>query len=79
MPKSQMTPYDLIIIGGGSAGLTAAQAARPLGVRVALIEGRMHVDRLYTEQNAACRRQDRPTRTPRKRLRHPSRRSSGRF
>ncbi|MCA9907840.1 MAG: FAD-dependent oxidoreductase [Anaerolineae bacterium] len=32
--------YDLAIIGAGSAGLTAAQAALPLGVRVALIEGK---------------------------------------
>lgn len=31
--------YDLVIIGAGSAGLTAAQAAVLLGARVALIEG----------------------------------------
>lgn len=31
--------YDLVIIGAGSAGLTAAQAAVTLGARVALIEG----------------------------------------
>lgn len=31
--------YDLVIIGAGSAGLTAAQAALTLGARVALIEG----------------------------------------
>jgi pyruvate/2-oxoglutarate dehydrogenase complex dihydrolipoamide dehydrogenase (E3) component len=31
--------YDLVIIGAGSAGLTAAQAAVALGARVALIEG----------------------------------------
>ncbi len=30
--------YDLAIIGGGSAGLTAAAFARQLGVRVALLE-----------------------------------------
>lgn len=32
--------YDLVIIGAGSAGLTAAQAAITLGARVALIEGK---------------------------------------
>jgi pyruvate/2-oxoglutarate dehydrogenase complex dihydrolipoamide dehydrogenase (E3) component len=32
--------YDLVIIGAGTAGLTAATAARTLGARVALIEGR---------------------------------------
>jgi pyruvate/2-oxoglutarate dehydrogenase complex dihydrolipoamide dehydrogenase (E3) component len=31
-------PYDLVIIGGGSAGLTAAGFAVQLGVRVALVE-----------------------------------------
>jgi pyruvate/2-oxoglutarate dehydrogenase complex dihydrolipoamide dehydrogenase (E3) component len=30
--------YDLIVIGGGSAGLTAARFARQLGLRVALLE-----------------------------------------
>jgi pyruvate/2-oxoglutarate dehydrogenase complex dihydrolipoamide dehydrogenase (E3) component len=30
--------YDLVIIGGGSAGLTAAGFAAQLGQRVALIE-----------------------------------------
>jgi pyruvate/2-oxoglutarate dehydrogenase complex dihydrolipoamide dehydrogenase (E3) component len=32
--------FDLIIIGGGSAGLTAAQAALALGARTALVEGK---------------------------------------
>lgn len=32
--------YDLAIIGGGSAGLTAANAALQLGARTALIEGK---------------------------------------
>ena len=31
-------PYDLVIIGGGSAGLTAAGFAVQLGARVALVE-----------------------------------------
>ncbi len=31
--------YDLVIIGAGAAGLTAANAAATLGVRVALVEG----------------------------------------
>ncbi|MEU3048070.1 NAD(P)/FAD-dependent oxidoreductase [Streptomyces sp. NPDC006984] len=31
-------PYDLAVIGGGSAGLTAARLAADLGARVALIE-----------------------------------------
>ena len=30
--------YDLLIIGSGSAGLTAARFAAQLGVRVALVE-----------------------------------------
>ncbi len=30
--------YDLVVIGGGSAGLTAASTARRLGARVALVE-----------------------------------------
>ena len=30
--------YDLIIIGGGTAGLNAAKAAMKLGVRIAIIE-----------------------------------------
>ena len=33
-----MRKYDLVIIGGGSAGLSAAEYGRKLGVRVALIE-----------------------------------------
>ncbi|MDX2162924.1 MAG: FAD-dependent oxidoreductase [bacterium] len=31
--------YDLVIIGGGTAGLTAVNAALQLGGRVALVEG----------------------------------------
>ena len=30
--------YDLVVIGGGSAGLTAARFANRLGKRVALVE-----------------------------------------
>ena len=30
--------YDLIVIGGGTAGITAARFAARLGVKVALIE-----------------------------------------
>jgi len=41
--------YDLIVIGGGSAGLVAAGGAGILGVRVALIEkNRLGGDCLYT-------------------------------
>ena len=37
-----MAPYDLIVIGGGPAGVTAALRARELGASVALVErGRM--------------------------------------
>ena len=32
------TDYDLIVIGAGSAGLTAARFARQLGLSVAMIE-----------------------------------------
>ncbi len=35
-----MESYDLIVIGGGSAGMKAARSARKLGVSVALIEER---------------------------------------
>ncbi|MEO1904018.1 MAG: FAD-dependent oxidoreductase, partial [Methylococcales bacterium] len=31
-------PYDLCVIGGGAAGLTAAAGAATLGAKVALIE-----------------------------------------
>ncbi len=34
-------PYQLLIVGGGPAGLTAAETARGLGVRVALVERSM--------------------------------------
>ena len=41
--------YDLIVIGGGSAGLVAAGGAGILGARVALIEkNKLGGDCLYT-------------------------------
>ena len=44
-----MTGYDLIVIGGGSAGLVAAVGAAELGARVCLIEKRaLGGDCLYT-------------------------------
>ena len=30
--------YDLIVIGGGTAGINAAKAAQKLGAKVALVE-----------------------------------------
>ena len=36
--KSKTKAYDVIVIGGGSAGFSAAEAARARGVRVALVE-----------------------------------------
>jgi pyruvate/2-oxoglutarate dehydrogenase complex dihydrolipoamide dehydrogenase (E3) component len=36
-PRPQ-TPYDLVVVGAGPAGLAGARAARELGLRVALIE-----------------------------------------
>ena len=33
-----MADYDLIVLGGGSAGLTAAGAAAQLGARTLLVE-----------------------------------------
>ncbi len=33
-----MKQFDVVIVGGGTAGITAAQAARSVGVRVALVE-----------------------------------------
>jgi pyruvate/2-oxoglutarate dehydrogenase complex dihydrolipoamide dehydrogenase (E3) component len=34
------SPYDLVIVGGGPAGVAAARTARTLGLRVALVERR---------------------------------------
>ncbi|MCH9816044.1 MAG: FAD-dependent oxidoreductase, partial [Actinomycetia bacterium] len=42
-------PYDLVIIGGGAAGLVAAHTAISVGATVALVEGaRMGGDCLWT-------------------------------
>lgn len=38
MEQHHETPFDLIILGGGSGGLTAARLARSLGARTLLIE-----------------------------------------
>ena len=44
-----MSDYDLIVIGGGSAGLVVAGGAAQLGARVALIEKKaLGGDCLYT-------------------------------
>ena len=50
--------YDLIVIGAGSAGLTAARFARSLGLSVAIIERspgwrRLYLDGLHSQQGAA--------------------------
>ena len=37
-PADKQHPYDIVIIGAGSTGLTAADFAVRLGVRVALVE-----------------------------------------
>ncbi|MEO3839448.1 FAD-dependent oxidoreductase [Streptomyces sp. B22F1] len=44
-----MSPYDMVVIGGGSAGLTAARTAGRLGARTLLVEsGRLGGDCLWT-------------------------------
>ncbi|MDQ3133796.1 MAG: FAD-dependent oxidoreductase, partial [Acidobacteriota bacterium] len=44
-----MSTYDIIVIGGGSAGLVAAVGAAKLGARVALVEKKaLGGDCLYT-------------------------------
>jgi pyruvate/2-oxoglutarate dehydrogenase complex dihydrolipoamide dehydrogenase (E3) component len=50
--------YDLVIIGAGSAGLTAARFAVQLGRKAALVEkghvgGRLHLDCLCAQQGPA--------------------------
>lgn len=39
MSKSMPSPYDLLVIGGGSAGFNAARVAASLGKRVAIVDG----------------------------------------
>jgi pyruvate/2-oxoglutarate dehydrogenase complex dihydrolipoamide dehydrogenase (E3) component len=34
-----MKPFDLLVIGGGSAGFNAARVAADLGKRVAIVDG----------------------------------------
>ena len=38
MGKMANQSYDLVVIGAGSAGLTAAEFSAQLGLRVALVE-----------------------------------------
>ena len=38
MPSS-LKPFDLIVLGGGSAGFNAARVAADLGKRVAIVDG----------------------------------------
>jgi pyruvate/2-oxoglutarate dehydrogenase complex dihydrolipoamide dehydrogenase (E3) component len=48
-PARSDAPYDLVVIGGGSAGLTAARTAGRLGARVLLVErDRLGGDCLWT-------------------------------
>lgn len=41
-----MTKYDLIVVGGGPAGLTAAHLAAQSGLRVVLIEAKKEISRI---------------------------------
>ena len=42
-------PYDVVIVGAGSAGMVAAEAAAKMGVKVALVErARVGGDCLWT-------------------------------
>src|SRR5262245_4191060 len=49
MTPSRPVPYDLIVVGGGTAGLVSAAGAAGLGARVALLErDRLGGDCLHT-------------------------------
>ncbi len=48
--------YDLIVIGGGSAGLVAAGGAATLGARVALIEKNRSAAIAFTRAESRQRR-----------------------
>ena len=50
--------YDIVIIGAGSAGMVAAEAAANMGVKVALVErAQVGGDCLRPEQDPAGKRQ----------------------
>src|SRR5919201_2552222 len=49
MRRARSFRYDLVVVGGGSAGLVAAEFAARVGARVALVEaGRLGGDCLWT-------------------------------
>ena len=38
MPRTEVEPYDVIVIGGGASGLAAALSAARAGARTAVVE-----------------------------------------
>ena len=48
VPVKQMEPYDIIVVGGGIAGVSAAVSAARLGKNVLLIEKSMNLGGLAT-------------------------------